>query len=86
MQSQKKMNFSMPLHRKHCKEGATVVTQFWIHQDFLECYFISIIIYKNPKKLRKSLKFKKIFFSSQLSFSIKTDSTGSIRVKPCQPG
>jgi len=26
-----------------------VVTQFWIHQDFLECYFISIIIYKNPK-------------------------------------
>jgi len=53
MQSQKKMNFPMPLHRKHCKEGATVVTQFWIHQDFLECYFISIIIYKNPKKLRK---------------------------------
>jgi hypothetical protein len=71
MQSQKKMNFPMPLHRKHCKEGATVVTQFWIHQDFLECYFISIIIYKNPKKLRKSLKFKKIFFSSQPSFQSK---------------
>jgi hypothetical protein len=53
MQSQKKMNFPMPLHRKHCKEEATVVTQFWIHQDFLECYFISIIIYKNPKKLKK---------------------------------
>ena len=49
------MNFPMPLHRKHCKEGATVVTQFWIHQDFHECYFISIIIYKNPKKLKKSL-------------------------------
>ena len=27
-----------------------VVTQFWIHQVFLKCYFISIIIYKNPKK------------------------------------
>jgi hypothetical protein len=26
-----------------------VVTQFWIHQDFLKCYFISIIIYKNQK-------------------------------------
>jgi len=63
MQSQKKMNFPMPLHRKHCKEGATVVTQFWIHQDFLECYFISIIIYKNPKKLRKSIKIQKIYFS-----------------------
>jgi len=43
---------------------SAVVTQFWIHQDFLECYFISIIIiHKNPKKLRKSLKFKNIFFS-----------------------
>jgi len=62
MQSQKKMNFPMPLHRKHCKEGATVVTQFWIHQDFLKCYFISIIIYKNPKKLRKR-KNAKIYFS-----------------------
>jgi len=86
MQSQKKMNFPMPLHRKHCKERATVVTQFGIHQDFLECYFISIIIYKNPKKLRKSLKFKNIFFSSQPHLSIKTESTGSIRVKPCRPG
>ena len=56
------MIFPMPLHRKHCKEGATVVTQFWIHQDFLECYFISIIIYKNPKKLRKR-KIQKIYFS-----------------------
>ena len=36
-----------------------VVTQFWIHQDFLKCYFISIIIYKNPKKLKESLKLKK---------------------------
>jgi hypothetical protein len=80
------MNFSMPLHRKHCKEGATVVTQFWIHQDFLECYFISIIIYKNPKKLRKSLKFKNIFFSSQPHLSIKTDSTRSIQVKSGRPG
>ena len=32
-----------------------IVTQFWIHHDFLECYFISIIIYKNPKKLRKKV-------------------------------
>jgi hypothetical protein len=76
----------MPLHHKHCKEGATVVTQFWIHQDFLEWYFISIIIYKNPKKLRKSLKFKNSPFSSQPHLSIKTESTGSIRVKPCWPG
>ena len=51
--------------KMHC-----VVTQFWIHQDFLECYFIFIIIYKNPKKIRKSLKFKNIFFSSQLHLSI----------------
>jgi hypothetical protein len=29
IQSQKKMNFPMPLHRKHCKKGATVITQFW---------------------------------------------------------
>ena len=107
MQSQKKMNFSMPLHRKHCKEGAIVVTQFWIHQDFLEYYFISSIIYKNPKKLRKSLKLKKnILLESTASFhknrfhrvntgqtmstkvknefSVKTESTESIRVKPCQ--
>jgi hypothetical protein len=28
-QSQKKMNFPMPLHRKYCKEGATVITHFW---------------------------------------------------------
>jgi hypothetical protein len=35
-----------------------VVTQFWIHQDFLECYFISIIIYKN-KKIKKKFKIKK---------------------------
>jgi len=26
IQSQKKINFLMPLHCKHCKEGATVVT------------------------------------------------------------
>ena len=47
-----------------------VVTQFWIHQDFLECYFISIITYKNPKKIRKSLKLKKIyiFLESTASF------------------
>jgi len=63
-----------------------VVTQFWIHQDFLECYFISIIIYKNPKKLRKSLKFKKILFSSQPHLSIRTDSTESIQVQPNRPG
>jgi len=29
IQSQKKMNFLMPLHRKHCKEEATVIIQFW---------------------------------------------------------
>ena len=46
------------LLRKHCKEGATVVTQFWTHQDFLECYFISIIIYKNPKKINFFFKNK----------------------------
>ena len=68
MQSQKKMNFPMPLHRKHCKEGATVVTQFSTH-NFLECYFIFIIIYKNPKKLRKNSKIQKyFFFESTASF------------------
>jgi hypothetical protein len=29
IKSQKKINFLMHLHRKHCKEGATVITQFW---------------------------------------------------------
>jgi hypothetical protein len=29
IQSQKKINFLIPLHRKHCKEGTTIVTQFW---------------------------------------------------------
>jgi hypothetical protein len=29
IQSQKKINFLMHLHRKHCKEGTIVVTQFW---------------------------------------------------------
>jgi hypothetical protein len=29
IQSQKKINFLMHLYRKHCKEGATIVTQFW---------------------------------------------------------
>ena len=62
-----------------------VVTQFWIHQDFLECYFISI--YKNPKKLRKSLKFKNIFLESTASFrqnwvhQVNTGQTMSTRVK-----
>jgi hypothetical protein len=28
MQSQKKINFSMSLHRKYCKEGTIVITQF----------------------------------------------------------
>ena len=63
------------LLRKHCKEGATVVTQFSTH-NFLECYFI-FIIYKNPKKLRKIWKFKNIFFlSSQPHLFIQTMSTG----------
>ena len=61
--------------------------QFWIHQDFLECYSISIIIYKNPKKLRKSLKFKNIFLESTASFrqnrvhQVNTGQTMSTRVK-----
>jgi hypothetical protein len=46
----------------------TVVTQFWIHRDFLKCYFISIIIYKNPKKLRKRKIQKYIFLESTASF------------------
>jgi hypothetical protein len=29
IQSQKKINFLMPLHRKHCKKGTTIVIQFW---------------------------------------------------------
>ena len=29
IQSQKKINFLISLHRKHGKEGATVVTQIW---------------------------------------------------------
>jgi hypothetical protein len=45
-----------------------VVTQFWIHQDFLKCYFISIIIYKNPKKLKKRKIQKYIFLESTASF------------------
>jgi hypothetical protein len=28
IQSQKKINFLMPLHRKNCKEGTTIVIQF----------------------------------------------------------
>ena len=78
----------MPLHRKHCKEGATVVTQFWIHEDFLECYFISIIIYKNPKKLRKKFKNSKYtFLESTASFhqnrvhQVNAGQTMSTRVK-----
>src|SRR3990172_7602568 len=64
-----------------------VVTQFWIHQDFLECYFISIIIYKNPKKLRKRKIQKYIFLESTASFHknqfhrVNTGQTMSTRVK-----
>jgi len=64
-----------------------VVTQFWIHQDFLEFYFISIIIYKNPKKLRKSKIQKYIFLESTASFHqnrvhrVNTGQTMSTRVK-----
>ena len=65
-----------------------VVTQFWIHQDFLECCFISIIIHKNPKKLRKKFKIQKyIFLESTTSFHqnrvhrVNTGQTMSIRVK-----
>jgi len=64
-----------------------VVTQFWIHQDFLKCYFISIIIYKNPKKLRKRKIQKYIFLESTASFrqnrvhQVNTGQTMSTRVK-----
>ena len=47
---------------------------------FFWTLFISIIIYKNPKKLRKKFKIQKIFFSSQPHLSIKTKSTGSNHV------
>ena len=81
------------------KFKTSVVTQFWIHQDFLECYFISIIIYKN-KKIKKKFKIKKnnkkiiikikikinFFFSCKPHLSIRTESTKSIRVKPSRPG
>jgi hypothetical protein len=87
-QSQKKMNFPIPLHRKHCKERATAVTQFWIHQYFPECYFISIIIHKNPKKIKKKFKIQKyIFLESTTSFHqnrvyrVNTSQTISTRVK-----
>jgi len=65
----------------------SVVTQFWIHQDFLKCYFISIIIYKNPKKLRKRKIQKYIFLESTASFrqnrvhQVNTGQTMSTRVK-----
>ena len=61
-----------------------VVTQFWIHQDFLKCYFISIIIYKNPKKLRKRKIQKYIFLEATASFHKNWVNTGqnmSTRVK-----
>jgi len=64
-----------------------VVTQFWIHQDFLKCYFIFIIIYKNPKKLRKRKIQKYIFLESTASFrqnrvhQVNTGQTMSTRVK-----
>jgi len=64
-----------------------VVTQFWIHQDFPECYFISIIIYKNPKKLRKFKIQKYIFLESTASFHqnrvhrVNTSQTMPTRVK-----
>jgi hypothetical protein len=53
---------------KKIKNKLIVVTQFWIHQDFLKCYFIFIIIYKNPKKLRKRKIQKYIFLESTASF------------------
>jgi len=65
----------------------TVVTQFWIHRDFLKCYFISIIIYKNPKKLRKRKIQKYIFLESTASFHqnrfhrVNTGQAMSTRVK-----
>ena len=51
------------------QKNSVVVTQFWIHQDFLKCYFTSIIIYKNPKKIKKKFKIQKnIFLESTASF------------------
>ena len=70
-----------------CMYIGFVVTQFWIHQDFLKCYFISIIIYKNPKKLRKRKIQKYIFLESTASFhqnrvhQVNTGQTMSTRVK-----
>jgi hypothetical protein len=71
-----KYNFQQLSYRRHAqilmvamtfhldKSLRAVVTQFWIHQDFLECYFISSILYKkSKKKLRKSLKLKKKYFA-----------------------
>jgi hypothetical protein len=65
-----------------------VVTQFWIHQDFHECYFISSIIYKNPKKIKKKFKIQKnILLESTASFHknrfhrVNTGQTMSTRVK-----
>jgi len=44
--------------------------------NFLECYFISIFAHKNPKKLRKSLKFKNIFSRVNCPFPKKKRSLG----------
>ena len=57
-------------------------------QDFLECYFISSIIYKNPKKIKKKFKIQKnTFLDSTASFHknrfhwVNTGPTKSTRVK-----
>jgi hypothetical protein len=47
------------LGRRHQSFGR-VRHQFWIHQDFLEYYYISIIIYKNKKIKKKGLKLKNV--------------------------
>jgi len=58
----------VPLQVKGSFCFVCVVTQFWIHQDFFKCYFISIIIYKNSKKLKKRKIQKYIFLESTASF------------------
>jgi len=53
---------------------------------FLNVILFLLLFIKIQNKLRKKFKIQKYIFSSQPHLSIKTDSTGSIQVKPCRPG